>query len=215
MLGYGNPAFVIAEAGVNHNGSVELARELIRQAKKCGADAIKFQTFKAESVVTKTAEKAQYQKLVTEPKESQFHMLKKLELPISAYQELVEVCNHLGIIFLSTPYDFDDVDLLDSMGAPAFKLASMHLVEPPILEYVARKQKPILLSTGMSTLPEIDAAVEIIYKNNNQDLILLQCTTNYPTPLKEANLKVVKLLRDRYKLLVGYSDHTVEFYRPV
>jgi len=200
--------FVIAEAGVNHNGSLETARELVRRAKECGADCVKFQTFKAERVASLDAPKAAYQLESTDPQESQIDMLRKLELKEKDFAELFQTCREEGILFLSTPYNFEDVDLLDGLGVAAFKVASGQLVELPFLDYVAKKARPVILSTGMGTLGEVKRAVETIRGAGNDRIILLQCTTNYPSAVEDANLKAMVAMRDACRVLTGYSDHT-------
>ena len=208
-IGAGQPVFVIAEAGVNHNGDIEMAKELIRAAKRSGADCVKFQTYKSERVVTENAPKAKYQLQVTNPTESQIDMLRKIEMKPEVYPELIELSKKEGIIFLSTPYNFEDVDLLDKLGAGAFKMASIHLVEPHFLQYAAAKGKPLILSTGMATLKETRDAVRVIQKTGNNQLVLLQCTTNYPSSIQDANLRAMHTLQKRFNCLVGYSDHTM------
>ncbi len=200
--------FVIAEAGVNHNGSVELAEKLIVEAKKSGADAVKFQTFKAEKVVVKGTSKALYQKKVTNPDETQLDMLKKLELKKEDFKHLKSVCSKHKIMFLSTPYNYEDVELLCELEVEAIKLASMHLVELPFLKYVAQKDLPIILSTGMATIGEIDDAINTITDAGNTNIVLLQCTTDYPTKPDEANLSVIHTFESIYPFPIGYSDHT-------
>jgi N-acetylneuraminate synthase/N,N'-diacetyllegionaminate synthase len=200
--------YIIAEAGVNHNGDPEMARELVRAARRAGADAVKFQTFRAEALVVRDAAKAQYQLRTTDPGESQFEMLRRLELPRDVQAELAQLCAREGIEFLSTPYNFDDVDFLDSLGVRAFKLASIHLVEPPFLQYVARKGKTMIVSTGMGTLRDVEEAVAAIRAVSDPPVILLQCTTNYPSPPEDANLRAIATMRDALWLPVGYSDHT-------
>jgi len=207
-VGPGHPSFIIAEAGVNHNGDPELARRLIHGAKAVGADCIKFQTFKAERVVTAAAPKAAYQLGTTDPAESQIAMLRKLELDFAAYEELVALAQAEGIAFFSTPYNEEDVDFLDSLGIGAFKLASLSVVEPAFLRYVAERGKPIILSTGMATLEESVRAVETIRAAGNEQIVVLQCTTNYPSRLADVNLRAMLTLRDACRSLVGYSDHT-------
>ena len=207
-IGDDNSVFIIAEAGVNHNGDLNLARQLVIEAKRCGADCVKFQTFKAERVVTKDAPKAKYQMKTTDSDESQIDMLKKCELKKEYYQELMELCKKENIIFLSTPYNIEDVDFLDSFDVPAFKLASIHAVEPYFINYVAKKGKPIILSTGMATLSEVAQAVQTIRETGNEDFVLLQCTTNYPSRHEDANLQAMETMRDSFDVIVGYSDHT-------
>ncbi len=208
LIGDGQPCFIIAEAGVNHNGDIDMARQLIHEAKRIGADCVKFQTFKAERVVTRSAPKAQYQLQTTDPQQSQVEMLRELELDFAAYRDLLKLAHDLDIVLISTPYNVEDVDFLDELGFPAFKLASIHLVEPYLLQYVARKDKPLLISTGMGTLSEVDAAVRSIRETGNQQFVVLQCTTNYPSRPEDANLRAMPAMRDALDVLVGYSDHT-------
>ncbi len=201
-------AYLIAEAGVNHNGSLDLARKLVLAAKDAGADAVKFQTFKAERVAQATAPKADYQLRNTDRAESQIEMLRKLELPDSAHAELIALCGEVGIEFLSTPYNEEDIDFLDGLGVRAFKLASIHCVEPHILRYAARTGRHLIVSTGMATLEEVRTAVAAIRGVGHEDFTLLQCTTNYPSAVADANLRVIPLLRSEFHCAVGYSDHT-------
>ena len=200
---------------MNHNGDVELAKRLVREAKRSGADCVKFQTFRAERVVTRRAPKAAYQLRTTELGESQFDMLKKLELSPTAHDVLAEECREQGAEFLSTPYGFEEVDLLDELGVPAFKIASAQIIELPFLRYVAAKGKPVLLSTGMATLGEIEEAVQVIRAAGNHQIVLLQCTTNYPSAHEDAHLRSMKTMRRAFDALVGYSDHTVGPAAPV
>jgi len=207
-VGNGQPCFIIAEAGVNHNGDIELAKKLVIEAKKSGADCVKFQTFKAERVVAVDAPKASYQLRTTNPNESQIDMLKKLELPLSAYRELITLCDDIGIIFMSTPYSEEDVEFLEELGVSAYKLASISISEPSFLRYVAKKQKPMIISTGMSTLKEVCNGVKVVREAGHQDFILLQCTTNYPTALEDANVSAMITIKEALKCIVGFSDHT-------
>ncbi|OGN79775.1 MAG: N-acetylneuraminate synthase [Chloroflexi bacterium GWC2_49_37] len=207
-IGQNKPVFIIAEAGVNHNGSLKMAKELVAKAKEAGADCIKFQTFKAERVVTRNAPKAEYQLKTTSPAESQLQMLQKLELSFAEYEEIIKFCHQKDIIFMSTPYSQEDVDFLVGLNVPAFKIASGQLVEPSFLAYVAHRSLPILLSTGMATLDEVGAAVKVILNTGNKNLVLLQCSTNYPTLPEDANLRAMTTMRDAFCLNVGYSDHT-------
>lgn len=200
--------FIIAEAGVNHNGELDMALELVREAKKAGADCVKFQTFKADRVVTKNAPKAAYQLLTTPASESQIEMLAKLELSGADYIDIMELCDKEEILFLSTAYNIEDADFLDKLNVPSFKIASGQIIELLFLQHVARKGKPIILSTGMATLAEVDEAVRAIRGAGNNDIVLLQCTTNYPSRVEDANLRVIPTLRDSFDVKVGYSDHT-------
>ncbi len=207
-IGISKPVFVIAEIGVNHNGDLELAMKAIESAKRAGADCVKFQTFKADQIALQDAPKAAYQLRTTPQSESQIQMLKKLELPFEAYLEIIKLCKKLNIIFLSTPYNYSDVDFLESLDVLAYKIASGQVIELSFLEYVAKKKKPILLSTGMATLAEVDTAVNTILKTGNDSLILLQCTTNYPSRLEDANLLAMKTMGQAFHSITGYSDHT-------
>ncbi len=207
-IGSGNPCFIIAEAGVNHNGDTDLALKLVEAAKKTGADCVKFQTFSADRIVTDEAPKAQYQLKTTDPKESQKAMLKKLELSPDAYQDVVKACEKAGILFLSTPYSIEDIDFLDALGVPAFKFASMHIFEPSLLRYAASKGKPIIISTGMATLEEVRTGLEAMRSAGKADVVLLQCTTNYPSQIEDANLRAMQTMAEELNVLVGYSDHT-------
>ena len=202
------PVFIIAEAGVNHNGDLKLAKDLVLEAKRVGANCVKFQTFKAESLVAEDAPKAKYQLETTDPQESQLQMLKKLELRLEDYKELIELCQKEEIVFISTPYNTEDVDFLDNLGVSAFKLASIHIAEPYFLQYVARKGKPMIVSTGMATLAEVDEAIRAIKETGNEQLIILQCTTNYPSRLEDTNLRAMQTMQDAFNVIVGYSDHT-------
>jgi len=208
VIGINQPVFIIAEAGVNHNGNKDLALQLVRKAKECGADCVKFQTFKADQVVTETSPKATYQLKTTDPEESQLEMLKKLELQHSAYIEIFQLCKDLGILFLSTPYSIDDIDFLDNLGVSAYKVASGQIIEHHFLDYIAQKKKPIFLSTGMSNISEIDQALRCIRNTGNNDIVLLQCTTNYPSNIEDTNLRAMQTMKETFDILVGYSDHT-------
>nr|WP_299171036.1 N-acetylneuraminate synthase [uncultured Allomuricauda sp.] len=207
-----NPCFVIAEAGVNHNGDLGMALELVRKASEIGADCVKFQTFKAESVITKEAPKAKYQLEVTDPVESQFEMLKKLELTQEDYIYIIEECNKCKITFLSTPYNEDDADFLNSLGVHAFKIASGQIVELAFLEYVAKFNKPMILSSGMADLAEVFDAVKTIRGVGNEQIAILQCTTNYPSLNEDANIRAMISMGSSMNLIYGYSDHIEENY---
>lgn len=204
-----NSVYIIAEAGVNHNGSTEMALDLIEAAARAGADCVKFQTFKAERVATADAMKLNYQLDTTDTGESQVDMLKKLELPKEVYGDLIKRSEEVGIDLLSTPYNFADVDLLNTLGFPAFKISSSQIVETPFLRYVASSMKPIILSTGMATLQEIERAVKTLREAGNDRLVLLQCTTNYPSKIGDANLMVLSMLAEKLGVHTGYSDHTL------
>lgn len=211
-----SPVFIIAEAGVNHNGSLKIAFKLIDAAKAAGADAIKFQTFKAEDVVTPQGEMTEYQKRNIGKTESQLKMLKKLELPDNFYASIIKYCKNKKIIFLSTPHGgFKSVDLLVRLKIPAFKFGSGDLTNLPLLEYAAKFGKPMILGTGMATLKEVREAVDIIRKTGNNQIIILHCTTNYPCPLAEVNLRAMTEMNQKLSVLTGYSDHTGGIQVPV
>ncbi|MFZ2410168.1 MAG: N-acetylneuraminate synthase [Candidatus Methanoperedens sp.] len=209
---YRKKIFIIAEAGVNHNGSIELARKLIDIAAKAGADAVKFQTFVAEDIVSADAPKAEYQKQTTDASESQFEMIKKLELSKEDHQELMAYADHKNIMFLSTPFDRKSVDLLVELGVPLIKVSSGEITNHQLLEYISRKELPIILSTGMSTLDEVAEAVSVIKEAGCKDLILLHCTSNYPARVEDCNLRAMKTMADALGVPVGYSDHTSGIY---
>ena len=207
-IGPGQPCFIVAEAGVNHNGSLETALQMVDVAREAGASAIKFQTFKAERLVTRDAPKADYQRCTTDPCESQYEMLRHLELPRCAYTRLVDHCRALKILFLSSPFDEESADFLDRLGLPAFKIPSGEITNLPLLAHVAAKNKPLIVSTGMSTLAEVESAVASIRAVGVGDLLLLQCTSNYPAEPASANLRAMETLARAFNVPVGYSDHT-------
>lgn len=209
MIGPGYPCFMIAEAGVNHNGSLDTALRLVDVAVCASADAVKFQTFTAECVVTKDAPKAAYQKETTGSNESQLQMLKKLELSPEAHRELQSYCGKRGILFLSSPFDEKSADFLEGLDIPAFKIPSGEITNLPFLEHVARKGKPMIVSTGMSTFEEVKSAVAIIRNTGNSDLILLQCVSAYPANAADANLMAMQTMATAFDVPVGYSDHTL------
>jgi len=214
-IGDGEPTFIVAEIGVNHNGDVRLAKKLVDAAKDAEVDAVKFQTFKTGETVTRSAEKAEYQKEITGSMEYQYGMLKKLELTEEDFKELFDYTEKKDIIFLSSPFDKESVDLLDRLSILAFKVASGEITNFPLLEYIAKKGKPIILSTGMSTLGEIEEALEVFRKKGNNKIVLLHCVTSYPTRIEDANLGVIETLRRRFKLPVGFSDHTLGMTIPI
>ena len=207
-IGPGQPVFIISEAGVNHNGSVELATKLIEESAKCGADCVKFQTFRAERVAMADAPKAAYQLEATDSTESQINMLRKLELPDDCYRTLIETSRKNGVVFLSTPYNEEDVDFLVEVGAPALKLASIHTAEPSMVRYAAQTGLPLILSTGMATLEEVATAVDLIRSVGNEKFVIMQCTTNYPSDVSDSNVKAMVTMADTCGVAVGYSDHT-------
>lgn len=207
-IGEGHPCFIIAEAGVNHNGDLKLAKKLVDAAAAAGADAVKFQSFKAESLVTRTAPRAEYQKKTTGSKDSQQDMLRRLELDAEAHREIATYCQKKKIIFLSTPFDEENVELLAALGVPAIKIPSGEITNLPFLKYVACKKRPIILSTGMSSLEEVEAAVNTIREHGDSPLALLHCTSAYPARPQDANLRAIQTMKDAFALPVGYSDHT-------
>ncbi len=206
-IGLGYPCFIIAEAGVNHNGSLKLAKKLVDAAKKAGADAMKFQTFKTEELVTEKAPQAEYQKKNVNAK-SQFEMLKKLELSESEFREIFKYCEKKKIIFLSTPFDEKSAEFLNILGVPAFKIGSGDITNIPLIRTVSEFGKPVILSSGMSTLAEVADAVKAIYKSGNHKLVLLHCTSNYPAEFNSVNLMAMDTLKNKFHVPVGYSDHT-------
>ena len=208
LIGTGQPVFVIAEAGVNHNGDLKLARALIDVAVEAGADAVKFQTFQADRLATPDAPKADYQLQTTGDSESQSDMLRRLELSPDAHRELHSYCHERGIIFLSTPFDEEAVDLLDELGVPAFKISSGDLTNSPLLEHVASKGKPVILSTGMSELSELIEAVSVLNTAGCENPVLLHCVSNYPADAAEVNLRAMQTMRSAFDVPVGFSDHT-------
>lgn len=202
------PTFIIAEAGVNHGGDMNKAKELIDLASESGADAVKFQTFKAEHLILNDVEKAPYQQKTTDKNQSQFEMLKALEVTDEQNYELMSYCSKKKIIFLTTPFDEHSLGGVDCLDLGAYKISSTDLTNIPFLRTVARKCKPIILSTGMSYMEEIEMALSAIYQYN-KDVVLLQCTANYPINDDEANLNVIGGFKNRFSINLGYSDHTV------
>lgn len=203
-----NDVYVIAEAGVNHNGNINIAYQLVDAAKEAGADAVKFQTFRAERLVSRIAPKAEYQKKTTNSNESQSDMLKRLELSEEEYRNLKRYCDKKEIQFLSTPFDEKSVDFLDSLGLPLMKIPSGEITNFPLLVKIAQTRKKMLLSTGMSDMREIQAAVEILENNGAEEITVLHCNTEYPTPYKDVNLSAMFQMAEVLKKPIGYSDHT-------
>ena len=208
LIGPQQPVFVIAEAGVNHNGDLKLARTLIDVAVDAGADAVKFQTFHADLLAVADAPKAAYQLQTTGDSESQVEMLRRLQLPAEAHRELQSYCEERGIIFLSTPFDEQAVDFLDDLGVPAFKISSGDLTNSPLLQRVAAKNKPVILSTGMSDLSEVIEAVSVLNAEGCDNPILLHCVSNYPADPADVNLLAMQTMSTAFNLPVGFSDHT-------
>lgn len=201
---------VIAEAGVNHNGDLALARQLIDAAVMAGADLVKFQTFSADRLVTRHAAKADYQALTTEAGESQYAMIQRLELTREMHESLIAYCERRGIGFFSTGFDSESIDLLAALGMNRFKIPSGEITDLPYLRHVGRYGKPVILSTGMATLGEIEAALEVLAQAGTpRDLVtVLHCNTEYPTPIADVNLRAMLSIRDAFAVAVGYSDHT-------
>jgi N,N'-diacetyllegionaminate synthase len=212
-----NGVFIIAEAGVNHNGSIDIAKKLIDEAKKAGADAVKFQTFKAEKLVSKIAPKAEYQKKTTSVKESQFEMIKRLELNKNDHIELIKYCKNKKIDFLSSPFDLDSIDLLNSFGLRIFKIPSGEIINLPYLRKIGKLNKEIILSTGMSCLSDIEFSLKILTESGTKrdKITVLHCNTEYPTPYKDVNLNAMITIRNAFKIEVGYSDHTPGIEIPI
>lgn len=200
--------FIIAEAGVNHNGDLEMAKKMVDAAKEAGADCIKFQTFKSENMVSRNAEKAEYQKNQTDSYESQFEMLKKLELPFESFAETKLYCDEKEIEFLSTAFDLESIDFLNTLGQKSWKIPSGEITNLPYLIKIANTGKPVILSTGMSTLEEVKVAVNVLSKNGAPKITLLHCTTEYPAPYEDVNLNAMVMMFKELSLPVGYSDHT-------
>lgn len=210
-----NKVFIIAEAGVNHNGSIELAKELIDKASKAGADAVKFQSFKAEILVTKSAMKAEYQKETTGNSDGQFDMIKKLELDYTKHEELAEYCKAKDIMFLSSAFDLESIDLLNNLGLEIFKIPSGEITNLPYLRKIGSLNKKVILSTGMSTLGDIENALEILNTSGTTDITVLHCNTEYPTPIGDVNLNAMNTIKRAFKVQVGYSDHTLGIEVPI
>ena len=203
-----NKAYIIAEAGVNHNGDIKTAYKLVDAAKAAGADAVKFQTFKSEKLVSKSAQKADYQKKTTSAEESQAEMLKKLELSEDEYIDLKRYCDDIGIQFLSTPFDEDSVDFLNGLGVPIMKIPSGEITNLPLLIKIAQTGKKVIISTGMCEMDEIQAAIDVLEKNGAKEITVLHCNTEYPTPFEDVNLSAMHQMEKILQKPIGYSDHT-------
>jgi N,N'-diacetyllegionaminate synthase len=203
--------FIIAEAGVNHNGSIEIAKELINVAVEAGADAVKFQTFKAENLVSKNAQKAQYQKETTDSNESHFDMIKKLELDVDTHYKLLEYCKQKNIIFLSTPFDLDSISLLHTIGLQIFKIPSGEITNLPYLRAIGNLNKKVILSTGMANIQEIEDALNTLIDEGTlkENITVLHANTQYPTPMEDVNLKAMQTIGEAFDIKYGYSDHTL------
>lgn len=214
-IGPGHPCFIIAEAGVNHNGDLALARQLIEAAHDAGVDAVKFQTFQADKLVTKKAQQASYQTQNTGHEESQYEMLKRLELPYEAHAELKAYAEELGLVFMSTPFDEEAIDFLYELGVKVFKAGSGELTNIPYLKRMAAKGMPLIISTGMAVMGEVHEAISAIKSTDNEQLVVLHCTTNYPCPHEDANLSAMKTMHEATGCIIGYSDHTEGILVPV
>jgi len=215
FAGQDYPCFVIAEAGVNHNGDLDMAKHLVDVAADAGANAVKFQTFKADKLVSQMAPKAAYQIETTGTGESQLEMIRKLELSYDNFHTLYRYCKEKGILFLSTPFDKDSADFLEVLGVPAFKIPSGEITNLPFLAYLAEKGKPLILSTGMSTLGEVETAVGVIRSCGNPPLALLHCVSNYPANPVDANLRAMRTMEMAFGIPVGFSDHTLGIEIPL
>ena len=206
-----NKVFIIAEAGVNHNGSLDLAKRLIEIAVNSGADAVKFQTFKAENLVSKNAQKADYQKQTTDASESQFDMIKKLELDVETHKELIAYCQEKDIMFLSTPFDHESINLLSDLGLKIFKIPSGEITNLPYLRHIGSLGKKVILSTGMSNLGEVGDALNILINagTSKDNITVLHANTMYPTPMEDVNLNAMLTIQKEFDVDIGYSDHTL------
>lgn len=210
-----NKTFIIAEAGVNHNGSFELAKQLVDKAVWAGADCIKFQTFNSKNLVSKNAQKAEYQKKTTDSSETQLDMLKKLELSKEEFVEIRDYCNQKGIMFLSTPFDLESIDFLSSIGVKTWKVPSGEITNYPFLRAIGKRKESVIMSTGMCTLDEVRDAIKVLKDFGTTDITLLHCTTEYPAPYDSVNLKAMLTLKNEFGFNVGYSDHTNGIAVPV
>lgn len=211
-----NKTFIIAEAGVNHNGSLEIAKKLVDAAKQAGADAIKFQTFITENLVSKNAQKADYQKVNTKSSnDKQIDMLKDLELSFNEFIQIKKYCDVSKIIFLSTPFDFESIDFLNTIDIPFLKIPSGEITNLPYLIKIAKTGKDVILSTGMCNIEEIKEAIKVLKNYGTSNISLLHCTTEYPAPFDEVNLNAMLTLKKEFSLEVGYSDHTQGIEVPI
>ncbi len=203
--------YIIAEAGVNHNGSIELAKKLINVAKEAGVDAVKFQTFKTENLVSVNAQKADYQKETTDATESQFKMIKKLELDADTHTELMSYCNQKKITFLSTPFDHDSIELLDGMGLSVFKIPSGEITNLPYLEHIGKLKKEVILSTGMCNIGDVESAIQVLASAGTpkSNITVLHANTQYPTQMEDVNLSAMVTMGLAFDVNFGYSDHTL------
>ncbi len=203
--------FIIAEAGVNHNGSIELAKKLIDVAVEANANAVKFQTFKAENLVSKNAQKADYQKQTTDKNESQFEMIKKLELDVDTHRELIDYCKQKDIMFLSTPFDHDSIDMLNNLDLEIFKVPSGEITNLPYLRHIGKLNKKVILSSGMADIGEIEDALDVLIDagTKKENITVLHANTMYPTPMEDVNLRAMVTIGNTFNIDYGYSDHTL------
>jgi len=217
MMEIAKPVFIIAEAGVNHNGSLEKAIEMIQVAKEASADAVKFQTAVPELVMTSSAKKANYQLNTTEKNESQLEMIKNIHLPLDAYELIQSECDKCGIEFMSTPFDHASIDLLKKLDVRRFKIPSGEITNLPYLRHMGRMGKPIIMSTGMATLEEVRTALNILLGSGAEknQITILHCNTEYPTPMEDVNLKAMLTIQNELGVAVGYSDHTLGIGIPI
>ena len=202
---------IIAEAGVNHNGNLDLALKMVDEAKRAGADIVKFQTAIPEKVISKYADKAEYQKKTTGNEESQLEMCKRIHLKLSDYDIIKKYCEEVGIEFLSTPFDLESIDYLEELGMRLWKIPSGEITNLPYLIKIAKTGRPVIMSTGMAELKEVEEAVNVLKENGAGEITLLHCTTEYPAPFESVNLRAMNTLREKFGTEVGYSDHTVGF----
>ena len=202
---------IIAEAGVNHNGNLDLALKMVDEAKRTGADIVKFQTAIPEKVISKYADKAEYQKKTTGNEESQLEMCKRIHLKLSDYDIIKKYCEEVGIEFLSTPFDLESIDYLEKLGMRLWKIPSGEITNLPYLIKIAKTGRPVIMSTGMAELNEVEEAVNVLKENGAGEITLLHCTTEYPAPFESVNLRAMNTLREKFGTEVGYSDHTVGF----
>lgn len=206
---------IIAEAGVNHNGDIKLAKRLVDEAKLAGADIIKFQTFISDKVVSKNAEKAEYQKNNLKKEENQLEMVRKLELSFEEFEKIYAYCKEKDIKFMSTAFDFDSIEFLDKIGMDIWKVPSGEITNLPYLIKIANLHKPVILSTGMSSMEEIRKCIQILKENGSGEITVLHCTTEYPAPFQDVNLKAMITIKDEFGVKVGYSDHTLGIEVPI
>jgi N,N'-diacetyllegionaminate synthase len=207
-IGARRPCYIIAEAGVNHDGDPTVAKRLADAAREIGADAVKFQTFRADELATKAAPKAEYQLRASTSEESQLDMLRRLELREDQFRDIAQHCEKIGITFLSSPFDSESADELARIGVPAFKIPSGEIVNPDLLVRIARHNLPVILSTGMATLPEVERALSVLRENGQQQIAVLHCVSSYPAPPETANLKAMRTMSEAFGCPIGFSDHT-------